>query len=105
MTRNEFITLMQYPPEWVEWGMLTEELLNIQMGEYYPGSERASEHYRNGAFHYWLHKEPSKEVLIKLANLSFLDPDTLMAKWLRNEYIAKAQHADEEVKQVLAKGL
>lgn len=96
---------MQYPPEWVAWDMLTEELLDIQIGEYYPGSERASEHYRNGAFNYWLHKDPSKDVLIKLAKLSFLDPDTLMAEWLRNEYIAKAQYADEEVKQVLSKSL
>jgi hypothetical protein len=105
MTRNEFICLMQYPPEWEEWGMLTEELMDIQIGGYYPGSEKASEHFRNGAFHYWLSKNPSKEVLIKLAKLSFLDPDTLMAEWLRKEYIAKAQHTDEEVKQVLGESL
>ena len=92
---------MQYPHEWIEWGMLTDELLNIQMGQYYPGSERASEHYRNGAFFYWLHNNPSKEVLLKLTKLSFLDPDILMAQWLRNEYIAKAENADEEVKSAI----
>ncbi|MBP1151171.1 MULTISPECIES: hypothetical protein [unclassified Methylocaldum] len=101
MTKNEFINLMQYPREWVEWGMLPDELLNGQIAEYEPGSERASQHYRNGAFHFWLRRGPSKDVLLKLARLSFLDPDPLMADWLRKDYIAKAENADGEVLRVL----
>ncbi len=103
MNRSEFIKLMGYPEEWVLWGMLSEDILRIQMSEYEPGSEAASEHYRNGAFHFWLQQKPSKEALIKLAKLSFLDPDQLMAEWLRNDYIAKAESADEEVLSLLRK--
>ena len=105
MTRNEFIRLMQYPSEWDEWGMLTEELMDIQMGEYYPGSERSSEHFRNGAFAYWLHEDPSKEVLLKLVKLSYLDPDSPMGEWLRSEHISKSQNADGEVMEAIQKCL
>ncbi len=63
MNRSEFIKLMGYPEEWVLWGMLSEDILRIQMSEYEPGSEAASEHYRNGAFHFWLQQKP-REVLI-----------------------------------------
>lgn len=75
------------------------------MGEYYPGSERASEHFRNGAFHYWLHKNPRKKILLKLVKLSFLDPESLMGEWLRNVHISKSQNADSEVKEAIKKCL
>lgn len=101
MTKEEFIKLMQYPREWVEWGMLPDELLDEQIAEYELRRGRASEHYRNGAFHFWLRREPSKDVLLKLIKLSFFDPDPLMAYSLRKEYIAKAKHADEDVSRAL----
>ena len=101
MNQNEYIQLMRYPKEWVLWDMLPEEVVCAQFAEYGPGSERASEHYRNGAFHFWLRQKPSKEILIKLVQLSFLDPDPLMAEWLRNDYIAKADNADDEVLSLL----
>lgn len=101
MTKDEFIKLMEFPPEWREWDMLPDELLNRQMAEYAPGSERASAHYRSRAFHFWLQQRPSKEVLLKLARLSFLDPDPLIAYALRKDYIAKAENADDEVSQAL----
>lgn len=101
MNQSEFLQLMRYPKEWVLWDMLPEEVVRVQLAEYEPGSERASEHYRNGTFHFWLRQEPSKEILIKLARLSFLDPDPLMAEWLRNDYIAKAENDDEEVLSLL----
>ncbi|GAA6142611.1 hypothetical protein [Hydrogenophaga sp. 5NK40-0174] len=101
MTEEEFVQLMRYPEEWVLWGMLPEEVIHVQMGEYEPGSEAASEHYRNGAFHYWLRQEPDKGVLIQLVRLSFLDPDQRMAEWLRQDNIAKAMHCDEEVLSLL----
>lgn len=101
MTKKEFIKRMQFPREWVEWGMLPDELLDEQMAVYEPGNERASEHYRIGAFHYWLRKRPSKDILLKLIKLSFFDPDPLMAYTLRKDYIAKAENADEEVSRAL----
>lgn len=54
MTSHEFIKLMQYPREWLEWDMLPDELINGQLSEYAPGSEQAAERYRNAAFHYGL---------------------------------------------------
>lgn len=97
MTKDEFIRRMQYPREWVEWAMLPDELLDEQIAECGRGGDWASEHYRNGAFRYWLRRRPSKDVLLKLVRLSFLDPDPLMAYSLRKDYIAKAENADEEV--------
>lgn len=96
---------MKYPREWTEWEMLPEAFLEAQIAEYEPGGEEASEHYRNGAFHYWLKREPSKEVLLKLAKLSYLDPEPLMGDWLRKEYISKAKNADKEVLSLLKNGI
>ena len=102
MTRNEFIKLMQYPREWLEWNMLPDELINGQLAEYAPSSEQAAERYRNAAFHFWLRRRPGKEILLTLIKLSYLDPDPLMAYVLRKEQIANAESADdEEVAQAL----
>lgn len=101
MFKKEFIQLMQYPREWVEWDMLPDELINGQLAEYEPGSERASERYRNAAFHFWLRGRPSKDILLKLIKLSYFDPDPLMSYCLRKDYIAKADNVDEEVARVL----
>lgn len=93
--------LMQYPREWVEWDMLPDELINGQIATYQPGGERAPERYRNGAFHFWLRRRPSKNILFKLIRLSYLDPDPLMSYCLRKDHIAKAENVDEEVERVL----
>ena len=99
MTKNEFIKLMRYPREWVEWDMLPDELINRQLAEYEPGS--ASERYRNEAFHFWLRGRPSKDILLKLIRLSYFDPNPLMAYCLRKDYIANAENAVEEVSEAL----
>lgn len=101
MTQNEFIKVMQYPREWVEWDMLPDELINGQMAACQAIGEGAPERYRNGAFHFWLRKKPSKDILLKLIRLSYLDPDPLMSYCLRKDHIAKADNVDEEVAQVL----
>ena len=101
MTRDKFIQLMQYPREWHEWDMLPDELIDAQMAEYQPGSERESERYRNAAFHYWLRRQPSKEILLKLIKLSYLDPDPLASYAFRKEHIANLENIDEEVAQAL----
>lgn len=101
MTRNQFIQMMQYPREWLEWDMLPDELIDAQMAEYQLGSEHDSGRFRNAAFHFWLRKRPGKEVLLKLIKLSYLDPDPLSSYAFRKECITNAENSDEEVAQAL----
>ena len=98
MKKDEYLSLMQFAPEWSEWGMLDTEFVSQLVSSYRPGNEEASEHDRNGAFHYWLRQNPSKEQLIKLIKLSFLDPDQLMAADVRS-HILKAPHCDSELEK------
>ena len=67
--------------------MYPDELFEIQVSGYSPGHEKSGEHYRDGAFYWWLHKEPAPEQLIVLTGLSMLDPDQLMAGDIRNHII------------------
>ena len=99
MNKNEFIKLMRYPREWVEWGMLPDELIRGQIAKYERGG--AAERYRNEAFRFWLRSQPSKDILLKLIRLSYLDPDPLMAYSLRKDGIARAENVDEEVSRAL----
>ena len=81
--------------------MLPDELIDAQMAEYQPGNERAAERYRNAAYHYWLRSQPSKETLLKIIRLSYLDPDPLASYAFRKDYIATMQITDDEIAQVL----
>ena len=101
MTKTEFIKLMQYPREWLEWDMLPDELIDSQIAEYESDVEPSPERYRNAAFHFWLRTKPSKETLLKLIRLSYLDPEPLMSYCLRKDHIAMAENVDEDVAQVL----
>ena len=76
---------MKYPSEWMEWDMFPHELFNIQISNYEVGHERSSEHYRAGAFSWWIENSPSKEKLLCLVKLSYLDPDPLMGGSIREE--------------------
>lgn len=79
MTNEEFLKLMKFPVEWLEWGMYSDELFQFQVARYEHGHEDASEHDRNGAFHWWIKRNPSAEQLQKLFRLARLDPDSHMA--------------------------
>ena len=98
-TKSEFLELMKFPNEWADWEMYPDELfLGGQLDSYTQGSENASEHYRNGAFFYWLKKEPTKEQLSKLVKLTYLEPDEHVGKYVRG-YILKASNCDDEIKR------
>jgi hypothetical protein len=77
--KNEFLELMKFPKEWLEWGMYPDELFNWQVENYLPGHEMASEHDRNGAFHWWLRRNPNIEQLQKLEKLAGNDPDHFLS--------------------------
>ena len=92
MTYDKFLKLMKFPKEWMEWEMIPDELASIQIEGYEPGHEDASEHDRNGAFHWWLKRYPSNEQLEKLTKLARLDPDQAMASDVR-EHIDKLKQS------------
>ena len=100
MNKVEFLKLIMFPAEWEIFGMYHDELFLGQLSLYSPGDEQGAEHDRNGAFHWWLKRQPSKEELIKLVRLTFLDPDPLMAQDVRT-YIAKAINYDKDVHETL----
>jgi hypothetical protein len=96
MTKSEFLNLMRFPGEWVSLGMYPDELFQWQLSGYEPGHENGAEHDRNGAFHWWLRRQPSKTELENLVRLAALDPDPLLGEDLR-QYIRKAAAFDEQV--------
>jgi hypothetical protein len=89
MTKSEFLTMMKFPIEWEKWGLYPDELFMEQSRRYEAGDEEASEHDRNGAFHWWLRQKPNVSILQKLISLTYLDPDGLMSEDAR-KYIQKA---------------
>jgi hypothetical protein len=63
--------------------MYTDELYQRQVESYQPGNEKASEHFRNGAFHWWLKRDLTDALLTKLIFLTTQDPDREMARDVR----------------------
>jgi len=75
MTKSEFLKLMRFPEEWNAFGMYPDELFRWQVAEYQVGHEDAAEHDRNGAFHWWLKRNPTRSQLERLMQLAIIDPD------------------------------
>lgn len=100
MTHGEWLDLMRFPREWVEWGMIPEELAVEQVEGYEPGQESVPEHWRHAAFQWWLKNDPGGEVLVSLVRLSWLDPDRPMG-WYVRECIAGHRGCDERVRREL----
>lgn len=96
MDRGAYLEIMEFPAKWWEYNLLPAELIDALMASYQPGMESASEHDRNSVFHWWLRKSPSKDLLMKLVELSFLDPDQVMAGDVRT-YIAQSVFFDRDV--------
>jgi hypothetical protein len=98
--KEEFLRLMEFPDEWLHFDMYPDELFAANSAGYEIGHEKSSEHYRNGAFHWWLKQVPTKKKLKDLVVLTYADPDQLMAGDVR-KYIAKAMNCDDEVMELL----
>jgi len=79
MSRSEFLKLMRFPSAWLDLGMYPNSLFAMQLASYTPGAEAAPEHFRFGAFLWWLSQQPTEHQLVSLATLSRIDPDALMA--------------------------
>ena len=100
LTKRDFMRLMRIPQEWDALGMYPDELVQEQLARYSPGDEQASEHDRNGMFHWWLRRNPTSDILVKLAKLTHLDSDTLMAEDVRS-HIRRAANYTPQVEHAL----
>lgn len=100
MTHAEWLRLMKFPSEWMEWHMIPDELAECQLNGYEAGHEDAPEHDRHGAFQWWLEREPDAGVLATLARLSWLDPDPLMGAYVRR-LISSQPCCDDAVRETL----
>ena len=101
MTLDQYLALMQFPAEWQLWKLLPVEFAQQQMALYRAGDEAAPEHDRHGVFQWWLRREPMPDVLIQLACLSWLDPDPLMGRHVR-ECISAQPNCNAEVRYALS---
>ena len=99
-TKNRLAELLEFPKEWLEWKMYPEEVFLEHRREFLPGNESDAENERNEAFHYWLSKELTEDQLLKLVQLSQLDPDPLMAKNIRS-HIQEHKNCTSKVKELL----
>ena len=98
MNTKEYLELMRFPDAWQQLDLVPdEEHIRALILSLKPGQEHAPEHYRHEAFHYWLSKIPSTEVLGKLTELTLLDPDSEMSESIRAE-ILKQPHCDDELR-------
>jgi hypothetical protein len=95
-----YLKLAGFHERWREYGLLPAELIDQLRSTFKPGMEEASEHDRNGVFHWWLKRNPSKDVLVKLVELSFLDDDQIMAADVR-KHVAQCSSYDSEVESLI----
>jgi hypothetical protein len=93
MNRNILLKKLNYPAEWEKYELLDEQLISIQLDEYIKeyGSETpkgGTEHFRFGAFLFWLQKDINFKVLSSLLKVAMLDPDKPMAGAVIKEILA-----------------
>lgn len=100
MNKIEFLKLMNYPMEWLDWEMYPDELFIAQRDGYKSGHENGSEHDRHGAFQWCLKRNPSEDELIKLVKLSYLDAETGMGAYVRY-YILKAEFCNDGIRELI----
>jgi hypothetical protein len=101
MDRQSYLNLMQFPPEWQDWNMLPFDLVDAQRAGYEAGHEHGSEHDRHSVFQWWLKQGAGTELLILLAHLTWLDPDQVMAGYVR-DCIAKQPQFNSTVAAAIA---
>ena len=103
MDKRRYLEIMEFPSKWQEYNLLPDELIDQLIASYQPGMESASEHDRCGVFHGWLRQSPDRHLLEKLVELSFLDPDQVMAADVRN-HIARCACFDGDMDILIRQG-
>ena len=99
-TKSKLAEILHFPKEWLEWKMYPDSLFFEHRKQFQPGNESDSENERSETFHHWLSKELTEDQILKLVNLSQLDPDPTMAKDIQN-HIDKHKNCTPKVKKLL----
>lgn len=75
------LSKLEYTEKWVEYGFLTEEVLNLQIKEFEMGEDKNPEHFRYASFLNWLSpkKSISDEEIDQFLELATIDSNELMA--------------------------
>lgn len=84
MDKAQLAKVLNYPQIWLEANLFTDELFSIQAPEFqreYGGRvpSGGTEHWRYGAFHFWLKRNIDVAVLERLLDAATVDPDQPMA--------------------------
>jgi len=103
MDKSTYLEMMEFPVKWQEYNLLPDELIDQLIASYQPGMENASEHDRNSVFQWWLRQSPMRDLLMKLVELSFLDPDQVMAADVR-KHITRCACFDHEIDILIRAG-
>jgi len=84
MNKLSFAKLLNYPAIWLDMNLLTDELFEFQSHEFQKEygnriPKGGTEHWRYGAFHYWLARDIDSKVLWRLLEAASVDPNQAMA--------------------------
>lgn len=87
----ELVDRLRYPTVWTEKGLYPEDLYQMQLAAFVAEAQTrdilpeeyrpigGTEHYRYGAFRYWLQRNPGSDTLHSLMEAAVADPDPPMA--------------------------
>jgi len=98
---QEFIDGNQYPGQWLEFEMYPAELFEVQLGDFEGDFEGDGEHFRYGAFQWWIAQPMSLDQLVKLVALAYLDPDQVMASSARKDILGRVPDLPNEMRVLL----
>jgi hypothetical protein len=99
MRKEELLRRLRFPSEWMLLDMYPDELFEWQLASFNEEHEESPEHDRNGAFHWWLRREPKRNELENLLWLASIDSDPFLSIDIR-QYIRKAKNFDATLAKI-----
>lgn len=96
------LALLNYTPEWLDCGLLTEELLKEQVEEFKTGDDTNTEHYRYRLLHNYLklNEAVEDEKLDHILHILKYDDDKAMASSVIIQLLNKQLLTDGQFKKV-----
>ena len=100
LSTRELTERLDYPAVWHDRGLYLDALYRVQLAAFVSEAEGhgvapatyrptgGSEHYRYGAFGFWLQREPGPEIVDALMEAAIADPDPRMASVAMNDILA-----------------